>query len=472
MSQWEILRQTVQVIHWSILGLLSVQLGLFLFVLGAAWIAVARRPPVASPVVLWRRYADVAPGISIIAPAYNESLTIVQSCEALLALEYPSHEVIVVDDGSTDDTLQRLIDRFGLQSVAHLIEPAAPHAPIRKFYASPRVPGLLVIEKQNGGGKADAVNAGINASRMPIICITDADTLIEPDALLRGIWPFVDDPERTVAVGGTICIANGSKVRGGRVVEARLPDRFLALVQVLEYGRSFMLARVGLSHLGALTIVSGAFGLFRRDAVIAVGGYSLGTVGEDMELTIKLHRHFRSKGQPYKVRFLAEPVIWTQAPETLGDLGRQRARWQRGALESWWKHRTMTLNPKYGSVGMIGFGHILIVDVIGPVVAVTGYVLLPAFWAAGLLSLEHLKAFMAAVFSFGILTSVGSLIVEQMLIGRIVRARDLATLGAIAVVENFGYRQLCQFWRLQGSWQYLRGKQEWGPMVRKAFKEA
>jgi cellulose synthase/poly-beta-1,6-N-acetylglucosamine synthase-like glycosyltransferase len=256
------------------------------------------------------------------------------------------------------------------------------------------------------------------------------------------------------------------------MVEARLPDRFLALVQMLEYGRAFMLARVGLSHLGALTIVSGAFGLFRRDAVIALGGYSLGTVGEDMELTIKLHRHFRSRGQPYKVRYLAEPVVWTQAPESLGDLGRQRARWQRGALESWWKHRAMTLNPRYGSVGLIGFGQILIVNVIGPVVAMTGYVLLPIFWALGLLSLEHFQAFLAAVFSFGIAISVGSLIVEQMLLGRIVRARDLATLGAVAVIENFGYRQLCQFWGLQGTWQYLRGRQEWGPMVRKAFKDA
>jgi cellulose synthase/poly-beta-1,6-N-acetylglucosamine synthase-like glycosyltransferase len=165
-----------------------------------------------------------------------------------------------------------------------------------------------------------------------VICITDADTLIDPDALLRAVWPFVDEP-LTVAVGGTICIANGSKVHRGRVVEARLPRNFLALVQALEYQRAFMLARVGLSRLGALLIVSGAFGLFRRDAVMAVGGYSLGTVGEDLDLVVKLHRHFRERALPYVIRFLAEPVVWTQAPESLGDLARQRARWERGALE-------------------------------------------------------------------------------------------------------------------------------------------
>ena len=297
------------------------------------------RPPFASPALLWRRYAHIAPPITIISPAYNEALTIVESVEALLALEYPAFEVIVVNDGSSDDTLKRLVDRFDLRPVARLCDRAAPHAPIRGFHASPRVPRLLVVDKENGGGKADAVNAGINASRTPIICITDADTLFEPDALLRAVWPFIEDP-LTIAVGGTICVVNGSKVRSGRVIEARLPKNFLALVQTLEYQRAFMMVRVGLSRLGAMAIVSGAFGLFRRDAVMEVGGYSLGTVGEDLELVVKLHRLFRESGRPYAMRFMAEPVVWTQAPESLGDLGRQRARWQRGALETIWKHRS------------------------------------------------------------------------------------------------------------------------------------
>ena len=466
----EALRQAAEILDWTVIGLLSAQLCLFLLVLGGAAVALVRRPPFASPALLWRRYADVAPPISIISPAHNEGVTIVESVEALLSLEYPAFEVIVVNDGSSDDTLARLVDRFGLTPVARLCEQAAPHAPIRAFHASPRVPRLLVVDKENGGGKADAINAGINAARMPVICIIDADTLIEPDALLRAVWPFVDEPE-TIAVGGTICLSNGSKVHRGRVVEARLPATFLGLVQTLEYERSFMLARLGLSRLGALMIVSGAFGLFRRDAVLAVGGYSLGTVGEDLELVVKLHRHFRRARRRYAIRFLAEPVVWTQAPERLGDLGRQRARWQRGALETFAKHWPMTLNPRYGAVGLIGFGQLVAVDVIGPPITVLGYVLVPLCWATGLLSLDHFLAFVAAVFSFGILMSVSSLILEQCLLARIGRRRDLATLAAIAVVENFGYRQLCNLWRVRGWYQYLRRQEGWGPMTRQAFRQ-
>jgi cellulose synthase/poly-beta-1,6-N-acetylglucosamine synthase-like glycosyltransferase len=329
----------------------------------------------------------------------------------------------------------------------------------------------VVVDKENGGGKADAVNAGINASRTPIICITDADTLFESDALLRAVWPFIEDP-LTVAVGGTIGVVNGSKVHAGRVIEARLPTNFLALVQTLEYQRAFMVVRVGLSRLGAMSIVSGAFGLFRRDAIIEAGGYSLGTVGEDLELVVKLHRLFRESGRPYAMRFMVEPVVWTQAPDSLGDLGRQRARWQRGALETVSKHRAVALNPRYGSVGLISFGQIILLDVIGPIIAVLGYVLIPLCWAAGLLSHDYFLAFLAAVFALGVLLSAVSLTFGQIMLGKIERPRDLAILGIIAVAENFGYRQLCNLWRVQGWWQYLRRHEQWGPMTRKEFKRA
>jgi len=469
MSDGELLALAARTLDWAVILLFAGQFGIFLATLSAAAVALLERPPAASPALMWRRYADVAPAITLIAPAYNEGLTIVASVEALLALEYPAFEVIVVNDGSSDDTLQRLIDRFELRPAARLCQHVAPHAPIRGFHASPRQPRLLVIDKHNGGGKADAVNAGINASRTPLICITDADTLIEPDALLRAAWPFVDEP-LTIAVGGTVSIANGAKVDRGRVIEARLPTRYLPLVQTLEYERSFMQARLGSDRLRALMIISGAFGVFRRDAVLEVGGYSLGTIGEDLELVVKLHRRFRESGRPYALRFLAEPVVWTQAPETLGDLGRQRSRWERGALETFWTHRAMTFNPRYGMVGLLGFTQLLLVDVVGPILAALGYVLVPLCWATGLLDRDHFLAFLAVVFALGILMGLLSLILEQVLLGRIARARDLATLAAIAVAENFGYRQLCNLWRVQGWWQYLRKHQGWGPMTRQEFK--
>jgi cellulose synthase/poly-beta-1,6-N-acetylglucosamine synthase-like glycosyltransferase len=466
---WEALRQAAVILDYTVIGLLMAQLGIFLLILAAAGAAVVERPPETSTALLWRRYAHIAPSITIIAPAYNEAFTVVESVEALLALEYPAFEVIVVNDGSTDDTLKKLVDRFDLRPAARLCNPAAPHEPIRGFFASPRVPRLLVIDKENGGGKADAVNAGINASRTPLICITDADTLFESDALLRAVWPFIEDP-LTVAVGGTVAVVNGSKVRAGRVIEAGLPTNFFALVQVLEYQRAFAVVRLGLSRLRAVSIISGAFGLFRRDAVIEVGGYSLGTVGEDMELVVKLHRLFRESGRPYAMKFMAEAVVWTQAPESLGDLGRQRTRWQRGTLETVWKHRSLILNPRYGAVGLIKFGQIMVLDVVGPILALMGYVLIPLCWAVGLLSYEHFLAFLAAVFGLGILTSALSLTFGQFILGRIERPEFMAIMGVVAVVENFGYRQLCNLWRIQGWWQYLRKHEQWGPMTRKEFR--
>jgi cellulose synthase/poly-beta-1,6-N-acetylglucosamine synthase-like glycosyltransferase len=469
MSQWESLALAARILDCAVIALFLGQFCIFLATLVAAGIAVLERPPPAATALMWRRYADVAPPITVISPAFNEGATIIESVEALLALEYPAFEVIVVNDGSTDDTLQLLIDRFNLRPTARLCEWVASHAPARGFHASPLLPRLLVVDKVNGGGKADAVNAGINAARTPLICITDADTLIEPDALLRAAWPFVDEP-LTIAVGGTVAIANGARVHRGRVVEARLPTRFLPLVQALEYGRSFMHARLGSDRLGTLLIISGAFGLFRREAVLEVGGYSRGSLGEDLDLVIKLHRLFRESGRPYALRFLPDPLVWTQAPESLGDLGRQRSRWERGALEAFFNHRSMALNPRYGIVGLLGFTQLLLVDVIGPIIAVLGYLLVPLCWAAGLLDADHFRAFVAVVFALGIVMSMLSLILEQVLLGKISRSRELAILAAIAVLENFGYRQLCNLWRVRGWWQYLRKQEGWGPMTRQEFK--
>ncbi|MFL6734917.1 MAG: glycosyltransferase [Sphingomicrobium sp.] len=463
-------RDVAGIVDLAVVLLVVGQVTVFMLVFVAAARALIERPPLASPALLWKRYSEIAPAVTIISPAYNESATIAESVEALLDLQYPEFEVIVVNDGSSDDTLARLIARFDLHPTARLCDQVAPHAPIRGYYTSPTAQRLLVVDKENGGGKADAVNAGINAVRTPLICITDADTLMEPDALLRAVWPFIEHPH-TIAVGGTICIANGSKVRRGRVVEARLPSNFLALVQTLEYERSFMLARLGMSRLGASLIVSGAFGLFRHDAVVAVGGYSLGSIGEDLELVIKLHRYFRSAGLPYAIRFLAEPVVWTQAPESFGDLGRQRSRWQRGALETFFQHASLIFNPRYGAVGMIGFAQLILVDIVGPLIAVLGYIVVPISWAVGILSAEYFLAFVAAVFTLGILMSVLSLILEQVFVAKLGRVRDFATLALVAVVENFGYRQLCNLWRIRGWYQFLRKEQSWGSMNRQNFTQ-
>jgi cellulose synthase/poly-beta-1,6-N-acetylglucosamine synthase-like glycosyltransferase len=454
---------------WIVIGTGLLQTGFYIVQLCFAGLSLAQRPPVGRSTLLWRRYAEHAPAIAVLAPAFNEEVTIVESVRSLLALHYPDFEVVVINDGSKDGTLQRVVEEFGLQAVQRYYDLTVSHQPIRGLYASPRLPRLLVVDKENGG-KSDALNAGINVARAPLFCSIDADSLLESDALLRAVRPFVEEPVQTVAVGGTIRLANGSRVEAGRVVEVKLPRNFLALVQIVEYLRAFLMARLALSRMQVLTIISGAFGLFRRDLVLDVGGYSHGTVGEDMELVVKLHRLMRDRKLPYRVEFIPDPVCWTEAPEDVRVLGRQRARWQRGALETFFRHKDMLFNPRYGRIGFLGFGQVLVVDLLGPIVEVLGYVLVPLLYGLGLLALPYFLAFLAITFTFGVFVSVATLILEEAELRRFPRARDLAVLTIIAVVENFGYRQLSNVWRVRGLWQFLRKQQGWGTMTRKGFQ--
>lgn len=454
-----------------VIGSGLLQSGCHILQLGLAAHAFRRAPQLDKAGLLWRRYADAAPPITLLVPAYNEELTIVESVRSLLALQYPNFEVVVVNDGSADGTLQALMDAFELEATARLYEGTAPCRPIRGLFRAPNQPRLLVVDKQNGG-KADALNAALNLARAPIVCSMDADSLLEPDALLMAVRPFVEDPERVVAVGGAVRIANGCDIEFGRVTRIGTPKNLLALIQTVEYLRAFLMARIAWSHLGALTIISGAFGLFRRNAVLAVGGYSLGTVGEDMELVVKLHKHHRRRRLPYRIVFLADPVCWTEAPETLDVLGRQRARWQRGALETFARHRDMLFNPRYGRVGVLGFGYLLLVDVLGPVAVCAGYLLLPAFWAYGLLDPAYLLAFLGVSCGLGVVVSVGALALEEQELRRFPNVRSLLILWAAAIIENLGYQQLSSVWRLRGGWQFITKQHGWGSMTRRGFKRA
>lgn len=460
-----------ETIAWLVIGAGLFQNVFHVVQLVVAGRALRRDRGIAETRQLWRRYAESAPPISLLVPAYNEELTIVESLRSLLALQYPAFEVVVVNDGSKDGTLQALIDAFELVPADRDYESLAPHQPIRGLYVAPRQPRLVVVDKVNGG-KADALNAALNLSRASIVCSMDADSLLEPDALLRAARPFVEDPEGVVAVGGTVRVANGCEIRFGRVTRIGAPRNVLALLQTIEYLRAFLMARLAWSEMGSLLIISGAFGLFRRSAVLEVGGYSLGTVGEDMELVVKLHRHFRRAGRPYRVVFLPEPVCWTEAPESLDVLGRQRARWHRGALETFVRHGEMLFNPRYGRVGTAGFGYVLLVDVLGPFIELAGYVLIPAFWLLGVLNVEYLYAFLAVSFGFGVVISVGALALEETELRRFPDVRSLTVLMLAAVMENFGYRQLNNLWRLRGTWQFLTGQQSWGTMTRRGFSRA
>ena len=421
--------------------------------------------------LLWQQRAPSAPPISLIAPAYNESASIVESTKSMLNIHYPHCEVVIVNDGSKDDTLEKLKKHFSLRKSSRDFDSLVPHKPIIQIYQSRTHPNLVIIDKENGG-KADALNAGINVSRSPLFCSVDADSMLDADALLHAVQPFLTKPDSVIAVGGTIRVANGCKVRGGKVLSVGLSKKLLPMLQTVEYTRAFLIARVAMSRMGVMTLISGAFGIFRRQAAIAAGGYNTDTVGEDYELVMRMHRYHLDRKLKYEVVFVAEPVCWTEVPETLAVLGRQRRRWQRGSLETFFRHWQMLCDPRYGKVGKIGMPLSLLIDVFGPIVEVIGYFLVPILWLSGMLNFDFMLAFLGLTFVFGIFISAGSLALEEISLHRIPKAKDLLRLIVGILIENFGYRQLNNIWRVQGWWEFLRKKKSWGEMTRTGFQSS
>src|SRR3954468_1676695 len=316
--------------------------------------------------------STLSPTISILAPAYNEEASIEISLRALLALQYPNLEVIVISDGSKDRTVQVLTEKFDLVPVKTIYQQKIKTKPVRSLYRSSTYPSLVVVDKENGG-KADALNVGLSFARGELVCAMDADTLIEADGLQRMVRPFLYATD-VVATGGTIRVVNGSEVRLGRVAKAAVPTHMLAGVQVVEYLRAFLFGRLGWNRLGGNIIISGAFGLFERESVLNAGGYLHDTVGEDMELVLRLKRLSYERGGPGRIAFVPDPVAWTEVPESTKVLGRQRDRWHRGLADVLWRHRGMMFNPRYGVTGLFVFPYYLFVELLAPVIEVIGLV--------------------------------------------------------------------------------------------------
>lgn len=407
------------------------------------------------------------PPVTLIAPAFDEEASVVESIRSLLLLKYPQYEIIVVNDGSTDGTLDCLLEAFELQPANRQPTAIIPTASVRTVYRSRPQPNLWVIDKENGG-KADALNVGINYCRTPLFCAIDADSLLEREALIRVVRPFLEDA-RTVAAGGIIRIVNGCDVQAGGVTRIGLPRSMLARFQVLEYLRAFMSGRMGWDALGLTLIISGAFGLFRRSVVVDAGGYSTDTVGEDMELVVRLHRYCRDHKIPYRVAYVADPVAWTECPESINVLGRQRDRWQRGLYETLMRHRGMLANPKYGRIGLVAFPYFFIFEMLGPIIELFGYIMFILALALGLASEIYVIAFFMAAFVFGVAISVTAVALEELSFHRYPRLSDLFRLFLLAVLENFGYRQLTSYWRIRGFISGVRRVKGWGKMERKGF---
>jgi len=405
--------------------------------------------------------------ITLIAPAFNEEATCVEATRSLLALHYPDYEILVVNDGSRDATLARLTEAFDLVRAPRMRTSDLPSTPIRGVYRSRRHRNLFVIDKENGG-KADTLNAGLAYCRTPLFCAMDADSLLEPDALLRVVRPFLEDA-RTVAVGGVIRIVNGCDVSNGVVTRVGLPANRLARFQVLEYLRAFLAGRMGWAALDATLIISGAFGLFRRATVVEVGGFATDTVGEDMELVVRLHRHCREQRRPYRITFVPDPVAWTECPESARMLGRQRDRWQRGLTEALTRHWRMLFNPRYGRIGMVAFPYFFFLEMLGPIIEAGGYVTFVIAVILGRASGAYIVAFLMVAFVLGLALSLAAVALEELSFHRYPGIRALMSLFGLALIEPFGYRQLSTFWRFRGMISAIRGQKGWGAMTRRGF---
>lgn len=403
--------------------------------------------------------------LSIIVPAYNEQETIVANIRALLALHYPEFELIVVNDGSKDATLEKMIDEFHLVRVDNPVRIVLTHQPINAVYISLDYPHLIVIDKKNGG-KADALNAGINASQYPLFCCIDADSLLEQDALLRATRLFFEDKE-VIATGGIVRVLNGCNVEGGIVTEVKAPKKAIECFQAVEYTRGFLSGRTAWNFFGSLLIISGAFGIFRKDIVMAIKGYRH-TVGEDMDLVVRLHKYCKEKKIRYKIVFVPDPVCWTQVPFDISSLLKQRNRWHRGLVDSLWFSKKMFFNPEYGTVGIFGYPYFVFVEVLGPLVEFLGYFGFILFYLFGLISRDFALLFFVIAVLWGMLINIGSILLDNLLYRRYKGIKDISKLCLYGLLEFLGYRQLIVVERLLATFQFW--KKGWGKPKRQEIK--
>ena len=414
------------------------------------------------------------PSVSIIAPAYNEEKSIIENIKSLLSLQYKDFEIIIVNDGSKDNSLSNVIDYFNLVKVDKAYELTIPCATIRGVYQSqnPAYNHLLIIDKENGG-KADALNAGINISRKDLFLALDVDCIIEPDAILKMVKPFIDDSDHIViASGGVVRIANSCKIVDGKITKVNYPKNIWAKFQVLEYFRAFTLGRMDWSKLNGLLIISGAFGMFDRRRVLKVGGYDKSTVGEDLEIVVRLRRYMHDvEKEKYRVAFIPDPLCWTEVPESLKILALQRNRWTRGGIDTIRKHRKMFLNPKYGLIGMLSFPYWVLFEWLAPILQSFGILYVVLITLFGLLNLQVFFSLLFFVLAFSVSYSLFAIFFETYTYNKYTGIGYLSQSILFMFVEMLFFQPLNMLFSLSGNFDFFfrKSKKGWGSMTRTGF---
>lgn len=407
------------------------------------------------------------PSISILAPAFNEEANIVENVRSLLTVNYPSCEIVIINDGSKDGTMEKLIESFDLVKDDSVYYNILPSQTIKQIYRSrfKSFKNLKVVDKKNGG-KADALNAGINVSKHDIICCIDVDCVLESDALLKLIKPFLNNEKKVIASGGIIRIANSCVIEDGKIVEVKLPKKFMIRAQIIEYFRAFLMGRMAWSRIDGLLLISGAFGMFDKETVIEAGGYNPKTVGEDMELLVRMRRHMRKKDVDYTVGFIPDPLCWTEVPHNWTILHRQRNRWTRGTAETLWIHRGMMFNPKYGVLGILSTPYWLFFEWFAPLVEFLGILFFIALMVLGQINWMFVVGFSMVSYGFAVLYSVTALFFEEFSFQQYKKTTYTYKPILTAFLEPIIFHPFILWASLKGNIDLIRGKKSWGSMSR------
>ncbi len=411
--------------------------------------------------------SPLAPGVSLIAPAYNEGLNIVDNIKSLLSLFYNNYEVIIVNDGSKDDTLAKMIAAYDLVLSQEVVNLKLQTKPLRGIYRSRNAAfrRLVVVDKVNGG-KADALNIGVNVSSKNLVACIDVDCILEQYAICKMVKPFMESTKPVIAVGGVIRVANSCEIENGRLISTQVPSQFFPRIQVLEYFRAFLMGRMAWARMDGLLLISGALGLFDKQIMIAAGGYNHKTVGEDMEVVVRMRGYMLERKLPYTVKYIPDPLCWTEAPVDAKILGRQRNRWTRGTIETLLLHRKMFFNPKYGIIGMVSYPYWFFFEWMAPIVEVLGMFAFLIFGVLGYANWPFALVMIGLIYAYAVMLSFCSILYEEVSFRQYPAWSDLFRLMATAFFEPILYHPRQLIWSIRGNIDWSRGKNTWGEMVR------
>ncbi|UNY97723.1 glycosyltransferase [Zhouia spongiae] len=411
-------------------------------------------------------------GVSVIAPAYNEGLTIVDNVKSLMSLNYPKSEIIIINDGSTDDTLQKLIDEFNLVKVDFYYREQIKTQPVKGHYKStnPIYSKLLVVDKKNGKSKADASNAGINSSRYPLFICTDVDCILKKDTIIKLVKPFLIYEKRVIATGAAIRISNSCEVKDGFLLKVHFPKGWYPRFQELEYIRSFLFGRMAWSQLNGLLLVSGGLGMFDKEIAIAAGGYWHKSLGEDMELITRMRKYMYDTKQKFLIKYIPESLCWTEVPSTREVFIRQRTRWARGLIQTLQLHKKMFFNPKYGRTAFLTLPYFFSFEFLVPIIEFLGLIVIVIAYFSGVLNVAFFMWSILAVYIFYINITMISILLDEILYKSYASLRELIILIGMAIIEPIVYHPVSIYSSLKGYWHFFRKKeQQWGNMQRRGF---